>query len=143
MKNDGLLTSVTAITVVHASDRSLRSWGSLSLRAYQLTTEQNSLSSGAAIDCNLTRSQAFQSSYRTPWSIRLKGDRTWGMPVGCIPEETIRGNFNIVGIFRVEGSCCVCPTHVQPVQLFRRCRGDALRGNRPKLRLRPGGATGQ
>jgi len=57
------------------------------------------------------------------------------MPVGCIPEKTIRGDFDLVRISRVEGSRCVYATSVLPVQRFRRCRRDALRGNRPKLQL--------
>jgi len=60
------------------------------------------------------------------------------MPVGCIPEKTIRGDFDLVRISRVEGSRCVYATSVLPVQRFRRCRRDALRGNRPKLQLQLG-----
>jgi len=49
---------MSAIIVVRASE-SLREepgifWGIMSLRACRPTTEKTSLSSGAAIDCNLT-----------------------------------------------------------------------------------------
>jgi hypothetical protein len=57
MENDGLFASMSAIIVVRASNRGLGSWGSVSPRARQPTTDEKNLTSlaGAVVDCDLTQ----------------------------------------------------------------------------------------
>jgi hypothetical protein len=51
--------------------------------------------------------------------------RTWGMPVGCIPEKIIRGDFDFVETFRDEGGPSLYAAHAVPARsLLSRRRRD-------------------
>jgi hypothetical protein len=65
------------------------------------------------------------------------------MPVRCIPEMTIRGNFDLLGYSVSREDVAYVELAYYRCSVFVDVGRDALRENRPKLQLRPGGAMGQ